>query len=244
MKFTKHYTVMWHDTDGKREVRPSKILAYMQETANYQCMNAGLSLDELRDQKGLAFLLSRITLRLYRPLYAYDEIDVETWICDGRGLRFNRCFRILRAGEIVAEGYSVWALLDLNSKKLLRSEAFPYDIQPDQPLEGLADRVRFPSPTLLHEAGRRKIVYSDIDYNGHMNNTHYPDMLCDFLPDANAVRVVGMSLSFLHEAALGHTLTVYRYEENGNFYFRTAAEDGTACLEAVLFTEALENLDN
>ena len=99
MKHSEYYQVRWHDTDANRMVTPSRLVAYMQETANAQLLANGTSLDALRDEKGLAFLLSRITVVSYAPLYTGDEICVETWICEGRGYRFDRCFRVLRGED-------------------------------------------------------------------------------------------------------------------------------------------------
>ena len=244
MKFSYHYTTRWHDTDAKREVRPSQILAYMQETSNYHISASGMSLDELRDRCGLAFLLSRINLRIYLPLHTGEEIDVQTWICESRGLSFHRCFRIVRGEDVIAEAFTVWALMDLRTGKLMPATAFPYDIEPDEPLGGaFTGRVRLPSVDQMQEIGTRKIVYSDIDYNGHMNNTRYPDMLCDFTPDMDKRRARSITLSFLNEAAFGHTLKVYGVERalaeseaacGTEYCYRTVDEDGKVCLEAVL----------
>ena len=85
--------------------------------------------------------------------------------------------------------------------------------------------------------GERRITYADLDYNMHMNNTKYPDMVCDFLPDPSACRVVGASLAYYREAAYGDTLTVERAEGGeGVYYFRTKRQD-TVCLEAMIKTE-------
>ena len=238
MKYTAQYQISWHDTDANRRLRPSQLLVYMQETANLQLKDSGVSLDELRDARGLAFLLSRITVRMYEPLYAYDRIDVQTWVCEGHGLRFDRCFCVLRDGKVVAEAYSAWALMNLNEKRLMRANEFSYNFPPDEAMSGeLTARVRYPALAQMELAGERRIVYSDIDYNGHMNNTHYPDMLCDFTDGILQKKVVGMSLSFLHEGTFGHTLKVYRQVSEDGCYFRTVDEDGTSCLEAVLLTE-------
>ena len=238
MKYTHRYQIKWHDTDANRNVAPSQLLAYMQETAHHQLASVGMSLDELRDTKRLAFLLSRIAIRIYRQLHAYETIDVETWICESRGLSFHRCFRVLRNQEVVAEAFSVWALMDLDERKLLPSTAFPYRIEPESPL-ALSVRARIPSINLMEEAGAREIVYSDIDYNGHMNNTHYPNMLCDFTPDIRNKQVVGLTLSFLHEASFGHTIRIYRTEQGNECFFRTLDEHGNTCLEALMVTEPI-----
>jgi acyl-CoA thioesterase FadM len=241
MKHTEHYKIKWHDTDANRMLQPSRLLAYMQETANLHLLASGMSLDTLRDEKALAFLLSRISIRIYVPLSAHDEIDVETWVCESRGLSFQRCFRILRGSTVAAEAFSVWGLLDLNEKKLLPATAFPYQIEPDPPLDpSFSARVRLPAIAQMECAGERRIVYSDIDYNGHMNNTHYPNMLCDFTPSIERLAVTAITLSFLREATYGHTLKIMRAPRENGYFFRTLDESGEVCLEATLTTEDVD----
>ncbi len=242
MIFQSHYCIRWHDTDAKRRITPTHLLMYMEETSNAHLISSGMGLDELRDKKQLAFLLSRIAMRIYQPLAVGDEIDVETWVCESRGLSFVRCYRVHCRGAVAAEAYSIWALLDLNTRRLLPSTAFPYDIEPEPPLgPALSARVRYPALDLMEKVGERKIVYSDIDYNWHMNNTHYPNMLCDFTPDVYQKRVVGITMSFLHEAAFGHTLNIYRATRDEGCFFRALDEDGTVCLEALVLTEPEED---
>jgi acyl-CoA thioesterase FadM len=240
MKHSEHYKIKWHDTNANREVRPSKILMYMQETANAHLLANGLSLDSLRDERSLAFLLSRIAIRFYKPLFTGDEIEVQTWICEGHGFAFDRCFVVIRGNEVIAEAYSVWALLNLKEKRLMRTNEFSYGFPPELPLESeLVTRLRMPAVSSMTYAGERKIVFSDIDYNGHMNNTNYPDMLCDFVPQIHQKRVVSLTLSFLHEATYEHSLQVYRKEEENGFYFRTLDTDGTVCLDALMQLEEI-----
>lgn len=240
MKFTQRYTVKWHDTDVNRRARPSMLLTYMQETANAQLASAGASLDALRDERGLAFLLSSISVVFYAPLRTGDEIDVQTWVGEGKGLGYDRAFRILCGGETVAEASSVWGLMNLHEKKLLRACDAPYEIEPEpMPELSLPRRLRLPRAEEMEAAGERRIVYSDIDYNGHMNNTRYPDLFCDFTPSICNACVTGMMLSFVHEATLGHTLKVYRKAVEDGYLFRTADADGRACTDAYLRLEQM-----
>lgn len=236
MKFTQHYTIKWHDTDANREVRPSALVTYLQETANEQLIHTGISLDELRDRYGLAFILSSISVRMYEPLFSGDAIEAQTWICEGRGFRHNRCFCILREGKIVSEATSQWALLNLRDGSLVKAEDTPYHIEPDPAitLSDLPPRLKMPPLSEMELAGERRIVYSDIDYNGHMNNTHYPDMLCDFVPEMRTNRATGMVISYRHEAAFGHTLRVFCTKTEGGYLICTIDEDGTVCTEALL----------
>lgn len=249
MKFANHIKTNWHDTDANRCIRPSKIVEYMQETANRQCESSGLPLEKLRDEKGLAFILGAISINIYKPLHAYEEIEVRTWCKEAQSYIFMRYFDILRNGELIAEASSTWVLIDLNSKSMVRAsnydflnDKFYYDDPVDPSI--LLPKVKLSKDASLNEVGKRRINYSDIDYNMHMNNTHYPDMLCDFLEEMTGeipYFVSGMSLSYIKESHLGATLTVTRGEmqENGTIDVRTLNESGETCLEAVVKLEKI-----
>jgi acyl-ACP thioesterase len=84
----------------------------------------------------------------------------------------------------------------------------------------------------LCEFGERRIVYSDLDYNMHMNNTKYADMLCDFIPLEEVSRLRGMSLTYLHEARFGDTIRLLGQKSDEGYLFRTVNEEGTSCIEA------------
>ena len=240
MYYAKTFRTKWHDTDAGGCLRPSAVVMYMQETANLQLREWGCDVNSLHHDRRMGFLLSRIALRIEKPIHAYEDIEVRTWCPPSRALTFLRCFSIHRGGETVALALSHWGLMDIERGKLLRvsefpDECFPMGEMPDESL--IPHRVHIPVGTVLGEVGERRIVYSDLDFNSHMNNTKYPDMICDFLPDMQGRRVRSLAMSYLHEAAKGDTLTVLRTSvacENGNegYLLRTMRADGTVCLEA------------
>ena len=238
MIYSEPYRTRWHDTDACRHLRPSQVLVYMQETSNGHVASIGMTLDELRDQKKLAFILSKIRIAFHRPLSAFEDITVQTWTTPSRGFSSGRCFRILRGEEVIAEADSTWALIGTEDRQLHKPQETGYDFQDEAPLSlDVPLRIRFPADVPLEKIGERRIVYSDLDYNMHMNNTRYPDMLCDFLPLEEVGRIKGMTLSYLHEAAYGDTITVLCAKVEGNYFFRTVNAAGAACLEAQIVTE-------
>ena len=138
---------------------------------------------------------------------------------------------------MMALAVSHWALIDIHEKKMIRTtdfrRDFPFGELPDEAL--LPARVRIPAATEMEAVGERTIVYSDLDFNRHMNNTNYPDMICDHLPSMDGKWVTSLSLSYLREAAFGDTLTVYRTPTEGEgegYLIRTKRPDGVVCLEA------------
>ena len=240
MKYTEKYNVRWHDTDANREVHPSGVLLFMQETANRQFEAAGRPLDAIRDEEGVGFILSRIAIEMTEPIHAYEDICVETYTCPAKGYSFPRGFEIKRNGKTVARAVSQWALVRVADRTLVKSEEFPMSFGDEaEPTLEMPLRFRVPRETVWEAVGHRTVAFSDIDYNMHMNNTKYPDMLCDFLPDPAHTRVVGVSLSYQREAAFGDTLTVERAEAgDGVYYIRTRKGEQT-CLEAMVCTQKM-----
>ncbi len=242
MKFTTEMKTNWHDTDASRCVRPSKILEYMQETADIQCAASGMPLDGLRDEKGLAFIVGSIAMTLHAPLHSNEKITVKTWSKLAKSFIFTRYFEIFRGEQLIAEAATNWVLIDLNTKAMVRgsehpeiAEALYYD-EPIPP-EALPPRVRIPRDEEMLPVGERRIVYSDIDYNMHMNNTRYPDMLCDFIPEmAEGGTLKSLSLSYIKEAPLGAILTLERgaTHGDGSFFMRTRNSADEVCLEALI----------
>ena len=115
---------------------------------------------------------------------------------------------------------------------MVRTDGFDLGLVPDEPIAiDVPRRIRQPEGelTLL---GKRDIRYSDIDYNMHMNNTRYPDMLCDFMPMDKIQSISEMTLEFLHESALGDTLNFFGASEGNRYYFKTVNTAGDVCLVA------------
>ena len=243
MKWTESFRVSAQDVDLNRVASASAIMRFMQDTANYHMEGAGPSYDELFDS-GRAFVIARFAMSCSAPLHSHDAITVETWAAPSRAASFNRCYRILRGGETVAEATSVWALVDAASGTLVRVEECGIDygeedaIEPDAPI-----RFRIPAGAALCEVGSHAVTYADVDVNRHMNNTKYADMLLSHLPAADGacaldgVRVRSFSIAYAAEAPLGAELSILHAEADGAHYFRTVRADGAVNVEARVVLE-------
>ena len=62
-----------------------------------------MDLNELYRNEGLGFLLSRIQMKVHKPIFAYEDITVNTWCTESKSYAFMRYFDIWRGGEKVAE---------------------------------------------------------------------------------------------------------------------------------------------
>lgn len=240
MKWSGEYRIIANDVDCNGVVSASSIFRYMQEGANSAMEADGPSYDELYE-KGLAFILSRMRMSSYAPLHVHDKVEVQSWACESKGVQWNRCYRILRDGMIVAEAVSVWALCGVQDKKLHRVNEFDFGYRTDDMLElDSPARFRIPDHVTLKLVGERTVEYADIDQNGHMNNTRYPDVLASHLGTSmRGQRVISFGISYVSEAPLGETLKIYSGVSDGTYYVRTVRENGQINVEAEIILEAV-----
>lgn len=242
MKQIEQFRVNSHDLDINEVATPSAVLKYLQETANLQHYRHGPTIDELREQNK-AFVVSKLSLNIYRPLRVFDDITVESWLCKTRAMSFLRCGRILRDGSLIAELTSLWALIDTRNHKLLRSDEIKLGFGYDEPLEmEQPPRILIPQNVSLSLAGEHTVTYGEADLNRHMNNTRYLDMFCNFIPSMEGKTVVSVTVFYMSEAPLGETVRVYRScnELDDIYCFRTLRSGGSVNAEAVV---RLDDLD-
>lgn len=232
MKWKDEFKVDSHDLDYNGVARASVLMRFMQESANSQCRALGPSLESLRDEKGLAFLLSRFSAGFYTTVYAYDTIIAETWGTESRGFSFNRCYRLWRGNSVIAEAVAVWALVDIASRRPVRVTDYKPGFDYDEMLTvDVPSRIVFPSTAPLRLVGEHSVSYGETDRNMHLNNTRYSDMLCDTVEMKNR-RIYRMTLNFMNEARLGESVNIYSVHHGENDYFRTVREDGKTNVEA------------
>ena len=225
--YTQKYNTLNHDADINGILRPTAVQRYMQETANRQLRDCGPSYEELW-QSGKAFILSRMAVNIYRPIKQYEDIEVATWPSDSdKGVAFNRSYTIYADGTEVARGVGVWALVDIETKKLLRVEETDLSNLEAGPMHSV-DGLRFRMPKEgIEPCGKYYVTYNLVDCNMHMNNTNYPDMFFNFIPGAEKCCVKDMSITYKAEAPIGAELTIHRSEgvrnDDGSttYYFRS-----------------------
>ncbi len=237
-RFTYEGDVMVHMSDDNRVCRAADLMRFMQEAATRQLEVLGPNLTTLQSQ-GRAFIMSRIAIDFPEPIYTFDTVQCTTWPCaSSRGACFDRHFEVFCGEKTAARAASQWAFLDYKNQKLLRVEdADVYFTRDEIVTTTLPLRFRIPKDAPLTTVGEKTVRYSDIDTNRHLNNTHYCDLYCDYLP-MDGKRIAALSIAFQKEAPLGETVTVLRTEEpdeNGIYYFRTVRQsDGAVNTEAMV----------
>ena len=229
MKYSYNFKVDIHDVDYNGVASCSALMKYIQTAAQSQLTDNGMSYDNLINMHR-AFILSKIKMEFTEDVRAYAPLTAISYPTDSRGYSFFRCYELECEGRTIGRAVSVWALIDTESKSLVRVGDFELGITTESDL--CLSLTRFALPTTLNEVGTYTVNYRDLDQNKHMNNTRYPDMYANFLP-LDGKRIQTISISYLNEARMGEVLKVYRaIGSDGAYYIRTVREDGKINSEA------------
>ena len=188
-----------------------------------------------------ALILSNIRINIYSPIYAHDEVTVTTWATGSRGFTTYRSFQIHKGEELCAEANTIWALVSVSEKKLVKiSEVDFSSFEPEEQLVlDAPSKVRIPNELKLSLVGEYTVRYSDTDLNMHVNNTNYPDMFFNYLPNPDQKIVKSVAISYVNDAKVGDNLKFYMGKTDGKYYMRSVHEDGRTNAEVEFTTEVL-----
>jgi acyl-ACP thioesterase len=196
-----------------------------QEAAISHAERLGAGRDALaRTRQG--WILSRISVLMDRRPVFGEMITVRSWPRGQEKLFALRDYDIRDAsGAALVRGRGNWLILDLDRRRPLRPQA----VIEGMPLNEGIDALPSGTGSLavrdnLTKTGERRALYSDIDYNGHVNNTRYIQWIQDtvdgaLLETADRMR---LDINYLSEVLPGETTELWIAELSPD----PPAEDG------------------
>lgn len=229
MKYNYEYEIKYQEVDGEKKLRLFNLENYLLEVAGTVADDLGFGIAKLHP-RGLTWILTRLSVEMYGLPTHCQSVRFETWIESNAHMLSTRDFRIYSGDKLIGQCKSVWAVLDLEKREIV-------NIFDDPMFEGCVDgeviemsRVRMttiPEPT---GCVPHKIVYSDIDYNGHCNSCRYLQAMTDaWLPDYYGKKV-RLDINYQKEAMLGETLqTHYLVTSDGVQYQQKNSLGETSC---------------
>lgn len=179
--FRKQFTLYGNDCDRFCNVKPSTILALMQEAAGEQCAAWHMSWEEMAE-KGLFWAITRQTVEVTRLPRAYETITIETWPMPATWVAYPRATVAYDAeGRELFRAIALWILMDLETRAMVVPGKSGIDF-PGCTCGGELPSPKSLTPKNLPESTERRVRFGQLDRNGHMNNTKYLEWVMDLLP--------------------------------------------------------------
>jgi acyl-ACP thioesterase len=153
------------------------VLDFFQEAAISHAENLGVGREAMASSNQ-AWILSRMSVEINRrPKYG-ETVTVRTWPRGGEKLFALRDFDIRDAADSpVVQARSCWVIIDMEKRRPLRPQAVMDSLPQNKGMDAL-----LPAGTLavgveqrpsLEKIAERQALYSDVDFNGHVNNVSY-----------------------------------------------------------------------
>jgi acyl-ACP thioesterase len=210
--------IRFADVDQSDTLTMASTFDLFQEAAINHAEILGVGREAMK-QSGQVWILSRISVFMERRPQFGEKVTIRTWPRGANKLFAIRDYDIRRSGADV-RGRSGWLVVDLEKRRPLRPQtamenlpanegenALPgANLQGNDPPPSLAVREFAPEQSVL-----RRVCYSDIDYNGHVNNTRYIQWIQDLIdPEIlETAKQMRLDINYLSEARYGETIKLY-----------------------------------
>ena len=225
------------------------VFQFFQEAAICHAENLGVGRQDMT-QTGQAWILSRITVIVDRRPNYCETITVRSWPRGSEKLFAMRNYDIRDKSDIpVVSARSGWLVVDMEKRRPIRPNFLMDKLPLNEGLESLPPEANgaagLTERANLQKTAERKALYTDIDYNGHVNNVRYIQWIEDaldpgYLEKAGKMR---LDINYLSEILGGDVIEILSGEiedSAGNsdwqkaFAFEGRKENGQAAFRAEL----------
>lgn len=205
--YVQNFTIGDVFVDRYGRMKPSMILYIAQEMSGRHMELMRLGYDNLISRQ-LFWAVTRHRVQVTRMPTRGETIRVETWPLPATRAAFPRSVVAYDAqGDEVFRCMTLWVLMDVNTRHLItpgKSGIILAGTHRGGELPAPAGLI----PRPLGTQRTRTVNFSDLDRNGHMNNTRCMDWIADLLPSQfhQNHTVSDFTVCYLAEAREGQEL--------------------------------------
>ena len=238
-KTTYTKTVQPSEVDISLRASIVSMIGYILDTAGNDADAKGFGVKAL-NVENRSWVLSRMALDLYRLPNKYEKIHITTWVNDYGRIVTTRNFTVEdENNRRIFAAVTQWAMIDLVTRQSLDLR---YVSEYRQHLHNEPSPVNNPQKIAQinpEQITCHKVVYSDIDFNGHVNSLKYLILMFDLLPIEILLnpKHAHIEVNFLHESQYGDILNVGCEQCNSTWIFEIKNQNNIAVCRASITWE-------
>ncbi|MCB0805708.1 MAG: hypothetical protein KDC05_07895 [Bacteroidales bacterium] len=204
------YHIFWHDTDKTGKMSLAAISRYLQETAWKNAEALGFGYNRAKELNQFWVLVRQLINMDRLPLWG-ETIEIETWPRDVDGIWAFRDYLINdEKGNRLGGVASSWMVVDGETHRPQKPEivrhALPI-LNEKMALGEAASKIVIPEN--CESIDSRLVRFTDMDYNGHVNNAKYIEWAMDALSLNNLLRPFqNLLINFISEAVEGESVKI------------------------------------
>ena len=176
--FTQKLHLTTADADLFQRLRMSALFRMLQEISIAHTERLGAGRGKTLDC-GALWVMSRMRVEILRMPRYDEDVTLLSWPGETMHVIFPRYYQMLgNGGEKLLQASGMWLLMDRTTRKMSFPGAFGVHVPGVSTGEETPLPESIPLPG-LPSACERAVRYSELDLNGHVNNTRYLDWLDD-----------------------------------------------------------------
>lgn len=181
--YTQKFEISENHVDRFGRVKPSMLLYFVQEAAGQHCSLLAVDHDTL-SHKHLFWAVTRNRVQVTRLPRLHETITVETWPMPTTKVAYPRSVVAYdEDGNELFRSISLWVLMDQESRGMILPGKSGVIVNGTLRGSELAAPGSL-APKGLDQHTSRTVGFTELDVNGHVNNTRYLDWVADLLPSA------------------------------------------------------------
>lgn len=217
----KTYEIRYTDVDPFDNLKPSAVLAFMEESACLSADELGFGYEAIAP-KDLGFILANAYVELFRPIKLGEKLEIHTWPIAPKMLIFLRDFELYCGKEKVGVCTTRWCMIDVKSFKPLPASAYFKEGAFDdynKERSVLFTSWKIPAVSDGKAVGNKRVKLSDYDHYFHVNNTKYADYLYDTfsLEELEGKFIGKLQITYTKQCKLGEEIQFIRTQDGGNY---------------------------
>jgi len=242
MYLSKIRNIASKDVDLNDLMRPSAALDKFQDMAGAHADMIGVGYDEVYGKHNLVWVILFEQLEVVSRLPKFnEEVYVNTWPKRQYKLEFEREYEIRDMdNNLLIKGISNWVLIDATKRRIARTDSISFNgeyIDKCNYLEKQPRRLNLVCNEVIKSL-EYKVLLTDLDHNGHMNNARYLDAIYNlFFDDKNKKSFKKVQIAFVHEAYYGQTIKINYFKTEDNLDAYTGYVDDQLSFELILEME-------
>lgn len=215
--YTTQYFVSTLHADCTGRCKPSALLRFAQDAACEHCAQLGTDWDSMAKHRYF-WAVIRQRMEISRYPKEGETVTMKTWPMPTTRVAYPRATEGFDAeGNSLFKVISLWVIMDMDTRSMI----LPGKTGIGVPGICLGTELKAPGGIPVFEGSKeafRTVTYSDLDVNGHMNNTRYLDWICDLLPAAfhKEHPMKAVSICYMSEALEAQSLRL-TYDANTVF---------------------------
>lgn len=213
--------------DAEGRIKPSAYFTLFQNAASLHADRLGVGYEELIKNDVIWMLVRCRYDVLCAPKFEQD-VEVKTYPLPPRGIDFDREYVISdKSGKKLVVGTSKWCLCNYKTRKLIIRGEYGYNTQDfteERQYDGGLKKIADFQTDGFNEF-TAKTYFTDLDHNGHVNNTRYLDFVLNAVAgELGDGKITSFEIDYISELKAGETVTIYYKKTEEGFSVKCLCE--------------------